>query len=114
MSNGMHEEPQTVLGYLCNGLCSIGEDGFGTRGVASLCKLFGRHNIFEEKFQQLRDHSYTTNTKLKGGQSCTQCKETTVVCRSYGCRATGVVCRIYMSLFMLLIKKKEDTSKKES
>ncbi|CAN6999725.1 unnamed protein product, partial [Brassica oleracea var. botrytis] len=65
------------------------EDGFGTR-VVSLCKLFGRHKFFEEKFQQLRDHSYTPNTELKGGQSCTQRKKTTVVCRSYGCRATGV------------------------
>jgi len=62
MGNGMHEESYIVLGYFCNGLCSIGEDGFETRRVASLCKLFGRHKFFKEKFQQLRDHSYTTDT----------------------------------------------------
>ncbi|CDY20825.1 BnaC07g06740D [Brassica napus] len=32
------------------GLCSIGEDGFGTRGVASLCKLFGGHNFLKRSF----------------------------------------------------------------
>ena len=99
MGNGMHEESSTDLCYFCNGLCSIGEDGFGTRRVASLCKLFGRHKVLEEKFQQLRDHSYTTDTELKGRQSSTQCKETTVVCRSYGCRVTGMVRRVYMNLF---------------
>ena len=60
--------------------------------MTNLCKLFGRHNIFEEKFQQLKDHSYTTDAELKdhsyttdaelkGCQSRTQCKETTAVCR---------------------------------
>ena len=61
MGNGMHEESQTVLGYICNRLFSVGEEDFGTRGVSSLCKLFGRHNNFEEKFLQLRDHSHTTD-----------------------------------------------------
>ena len=93
------------MGYFCNGLCSIGEDGFGTGRVANLCKLFGRHKSFEEEFQQFRDHSYTTNTEFKDGQSRTQCREATVICRSYGCRATGVVRRVYMSLFCLLAKK---------
>ena len=68
----MYEESQKVLNYICNGLFSVGEDDFETRGVASLCKLLGRHNIFEKKFQQLRDHSYTTYAELKGGQSRTQ------------------------------------------
>ena len=68
MGNEMHEKSQTILGYICKGLFSVDEDGFGTRVVASLCKLFGRRNIFEEKFQQLRDHSYTTDTEFKGRQ----------------------------------------------
>ena len=111
MGNGMYEEPQTVPGYFCNELYSLGKDGFGTRRVASICKLFGRHNIFEENFQRLRDHSYTTNTELKGGQSHTQCKKTTVVCRSYGCRTTGVVCRIYESAYVSDKKKKKNCHK---
>nr|VDD52036.1 unnamed protein product [Brassica oleracea] len=39
----MHEEFTSISGYICNGLFSIGEDGFGTRRMASFCKLFGRH-----------------------------------------------------------------------
>ena len=59
MGNGMYVESQRVIGYICNRLFLVGEDGFGIRGVASLCKLFGRHNNFEKKFLQLRDHSHT-------------------------------------------------------
>ena len=36
LGNGMHEKFNTVSGYVCNGLFSIGEDGFGTRGMTSI------------------------------------------------------------------------------
>ena len=44
----------------------------------SLCKLFRRHKDFEDKFQQLRAHSYTTNAKFKDRQSRTQYKEANI------------------------------------
>ena len=43
LGNGMHEKFKTVSGYVCNGLFSIGEDGFGTRRMASIWKLPGRY-----------------------------------------------------------------------
>ena len=43
LGNGMYEEFKTVSGYVCNGLFSIGEDGFGTKRMASIWKLPGRH-----------------------------------------------------------------------
>uniref|UniRef100_A0A0D3DKC5 Uncharacterized protein n=1 Tax=Brassica oleracea var. oleracea TaxID=109376 RepID=A0A0D3DKC5_BRAOL len=36
LGNGMCEEFKTVSGYVCHGLFSIGEDGFGTRRMASI------------------------------------------------------------------------------
>ena len=30
LGNGMHEKFKTILGYVCNRLFSVGEDGFGT------------------------------------------------------------------------------------
>ena len=53
--------------------------------IASLCKLFQRHKDLEEKFQQFRAHSYTTDAKFKDGQSSTQCKKATLVGCPYGC-----------------------------
>ena len=43
MGNGMYEEFKTGSCYVCNGLFSVGEDGFGTRGMASIWNLSGRH-----------------------------------------------------------------------
>ena len=63
---GMYEEFKTVYAYICNELFLVDEDGFGTRKMTSLCKLFGGYQDFEEKFQQLRAHSYTTYAEFKG------------------------------------------------
>ncbi|KAL0655244.1 hypothetical protein Bca4012_075828 [Brassica carinata] len=43
LGNGVYKELTSVQGYVCNGLFSIGEDGFGTRRMTSFCKLFGRY-----------------------------------------------------------------------
>ena len=43
LGNGMYEKITSISGYVCNGLFSIGEDGFGTRRMASICELFGRY-----------------------------------------------------------------------
>ena len=43
MGNGVYEEFASVSGHVCNGLFSIGEDGFRTRGMTNICKLFGRY-----------------------------------------------------------------------
>ena len=67
MGNGMYEELTSISGYICNGLFSIGEDGFGTKRMTSFCKLFKRYKDPERKLLQLNDHSCTTNTKFKGG-----------------------------------------------
>ncbi|CAG7864833.1 unnamed protein product [Brassica rapa] len=63
----MHEEFISVSGYLCNGLFSIGEDGFRTRRIVSFYMLFGRHQDPERKFPQIRDHLCTKDAKFKGG-----------------------------------------------
>ena len=73
--------------------------------MVNICKLFGGYQDLKEKFQQLRAHSYTTDAKIKGGQSSTQCKKTTILCSPYECGATSLVCKIYMSLSMLPRKK---------
>ncbi|CAG7889584.1 unnamed protein product, partial [Brassica rapa] len=57
----------SISGYVCNGLFSIGEDGFGTRRVASFCKLFGRHQKSESKFPPIRDRPCTKSAEYKGG-----------------------------------------------
>ena len=75
MGNKMYDPSKTVYCYICNRLFSVSEDGFGTRRMTSLYKLFGRHKDLKEKFQQLRAHSYTTDAKFKGRQSRTQCKK---------------------------------------
>ena len=49
MGNGMYEEFMIISGYVCNGLFSVGEDGFGTRGMAFIWNLSGRHQAFEKK-----------------------------------------------------------------
>lgn len=99
----MYEKPKTIFCYFYNGLFLIGKDGF--RRMTSLCKLFRRHKELEDKLQ-LRNHSYTKGTKLKGEQSCTQWKKTTVVCCPHRCRVTISVCKIYINLCKLLSKKK--------
>lgn len=43
------------------------EDGFGTKGMISFYKLFGKNQDPEKKFPQLRTHSYTENDELKDG-----------------------------------------------
>ena len=57
----MYEEFTSISNHICNGLLSIGEDGFETRRMASLCMLFGRYQDPVRKFSQLSDHSYTKN-----------------------------------------------------
>ena len=46
---------------------SVGEDGFKIRRIAAFFKLFGKHKDFEDEFQHLRAHSYTTDVKFKNG-----------------------------------------------
>ena len=67
LGNGMYEELTTVSGYVCNGLFSIGEDGFGTRRMASIWKLSGRYQPFTKKFPQLRHRSCISNGEPTGG-----------------------------------------------
>ena len=67
LDNGMYEEFKTVSCDVCNGLFSIGEDGFGTRRVASFCKLFGRYQESERELHTIRDYTCTKNAKYKGG-----------------------------------------------
>ena len=58
----MHEELALVSGHICNGLFSVGEDGFRTRKIARFGKLFRKYQDPERKLLQLRDHSCTKNT----------------------------------------------------
>ena len=67
LGNGKYEEFKTVLGYVCNRLFSIGEDGFGTRRMASIWKLPGRHKAFKKKFPQLRHRSCTPDGEPTSG-----------------------------------------------
>ena len=67
LGNGMYEELMTVSGYVCNGLFSIGEDGFGTRRMASFRKLSGRYQASSEKLPQLRYCSCTSDGESTGG-----------------------------------------------
>ena len=67
MGNGMHEKLTTILGYVCNTLFSIGEDGFRTRRMASVCKLFGIYKEPEREFSPCRDYLCTKNAEQKGG-----------------------------------------------
>ena len=57
MGYGVYEEFTSVSGYVFYGLFSIGEDGFRTRRMTGVWKLYGRHKKFEDKFPQLRDYS---------------------------------------------------------
>ena len=77
-----------------------------TRRMASFCKLFGRYQNFQRKCPQIRDHLFTKNTKLKGGQPRTQCLEAIVFHRSHGCRSPDLVYRVSMNLYKLMTKKK--------
>ena len=54
MEYGMYEKFTIISGYVCNRLFSIGEDGFGTRRMASFCKLFGRYQESEREFHTIR------------------------------------------------------------
>ena len=94
----VYEESNTVHCYICNELFSVGENSFRTRKMVSICKLLKRHKSFEEKFQQLRAHSYTTDEEFKSGQ------EAIVFCCPY-IGATILVRRVYTIPFMLLTKK---------
>ena len=67
MAYGMYEKLMTISGYVCNGLFSIGEDGFRTKRRASFCKLFGRYQESEIEFHTIKDYSCTKNAKYKGG-----------------------------------------------
>ena len=67
LGNRMYEEFKTVSSYFCNGLFSIGEDGFRTRRIARLCSLLGRSEDPERKFSKLRNHSYIEDAQYKGG-----------------------------------------------
>ena len=68
-------------------------------------KLYGRYQDSQRKFPQLINHLCTTNEESKGGQSSTECQETTVFHRSHGWRATIVVYKVNLSLFKLMKKK---------
>ena len=98
LGNGMHEELTSILGYICNRSFSIGEDGFGTRGVTSFCKLFRRYQDPEGEVHTSRDYLCNTDAKFKGGYFSTQCQKAIFLCRSYGCSSPGLVCRVSMSL----------------
>ena len=67
LGNGMYEEFKTVTGNVCDGLFSIGEDGFGTRRMASIRKLFGRYQTSQKKFPQLRHRSCSSDGEPSGG-----------------------------------------------
>ena len=67
MSNGMYEELKRIPSYVCKGLFSIGEDGFGTRRMAGFCKLFGRYQDSEREFYTFRNYTRTKDAKYKGG-----------------------------------------------
>ena len=67
MGNGMHEKLTIISGYVCNGLFSIGEDGFNTRGLASICKLFGGYKQLEGEFFLCRDYLCPKNAEQAGG-----------------------------------------------
>ena len=43
MGYGENEELKTISCHVCNGLFSIGEDGFGIRRMTNICKWFGRY-----------------------------------------------------------------------
>ena len=51
LGNGMYAEFMSVLGHICNWLFSIGENGFRTRKMTSLYKLFRKYQDPERKFQ---------------------------------------------------------------
>ena len=91
MGNGKYEEFTLISGYVCNGLFSTGEDGFGTRRMTSFYKLFGRCQASEREFHPIRDYLCTKDAKFKGGWTSTQCLEATVFCRSHGYRSPGLV-----------------------
>ncbi|KAL0758593.1 hypothetical protein Bca101_074743 [Brassica carinata] len=65
----MHEEFTSISGNVCNGLFSIGEDGFHTRGMTCFCKLFGRCQDPEREFYPIRDYLCTTNAKYRLARS---------------------------------------------
>ena len=66
MGNGVYDEFASVSNQVSNRLFSIVEDDFITRRTASVWKLSRRHQDFERKFLQPRDHSCTSDGKFKG------------------------------------------------
>ena len=65
MGNGVYEEFTPVSGYICNILFSVDEDGFGTRRIASVCKLFRRYQDLKKKLFEFKNHSRTSDRKFK-------------------------------------------------
>jgi len=63
----MYEELTSISGYVCNGLFSIGKDGFRTRRMTSFCKLFGRYQNPEKEFHPIREYLCTKDAKFKSG-----------------------------------------------
>lgn len=51
MDNKIYAESKAVYCYFCNGLFTVSKNSFGTKRVASLCKLFRVHKDPKEKFQ---------------------------------------------------------------
>ena len=66
LDSGMYEEFKAISDHFCDGLFSIGKDGFRTRRMAIIWQLPGRHQAFEKKLLKLRDHSCTSDGESKG------------------------------------------------
>ena len=60
----MHEEFKAISGHICDGLFSIGKDGFGTRRMVR--QLPGRHYAFEKKLPKLRNRPCTSEEESRG------------------------------------------------
>lgn len=62
----MYAEFTSVSDHICNRLFSTGEDNFGTKKIANFCKLFGKYQDAEGKFEQLEHHLCIQNTEYSG------------------------------------------------
>ena len=67
MGNEVYEESATASSYVCNGLFSIGEDGFGTRRMASVWVFSREHQNFKRLLPQFIARSCTSNEEFNGG-----------------------------------------------
>lgn len=84
LGNVMYAEFTSVSDHICNRLFSTGEDNFRAKRMANFCKLFGKYQDAEGKFEQLEHHLCTQNTEYSGGLSYMQCQEVAVFCRLHG------------------------------